>query len=107
MPGVRRAVLAAAVLAAAVGLLAGATGLDADILIAVPALAVALPLLSGRYVGEHRLARLARRPPRVRLRPAPVPMPPRPRRCAGPRGGLLIATARARRGPPPALVGAR
>ena len=34
-------------------------GVHGDVLLALPALLFALPLLAGRYVGEERLARLA------------------------------------------------
>ena len=48
-------------LAAAALLLASLTlvGVHSDVLLVVPALALALPLLAGRYVGEEQLARLA------------------------------------------------
>ncbi|WP_320669325.1 hypothetical protein [Patulibacter defluvii] len=69
-----------------------------------PAVALFALLLSGHYVGEDRIARLARawRARRVRparsLRVAPV----RPRGRV-PRGGRLIAAALAVRPPPAAL----
>jgi hypothetical protein len=67
-------------------------------------LVLALPLLGGRYVGEERLVRLARRAPvrRPRPRSAAPPVGHRAVRRAAPRGGLLIAASMAVR-PPPAL----
>jgi hypothetical protein len=95
---------AAVVLALAVGHVA--SGVGADALIAVPALLLLVPLVAGRYVGAERLVRLVRRSPRPRYgRARPVLRRP-PVRRAGPRGGLLIAVALARRGPP-ASAGAR
>lgn len=74
----------------------------AEVLLASPALVLALPLLAGRYVGEERIARLAarmtvavRRPLRrlsARLARAP--------RALTPRGGRLLASSLAERGPP-------
>jgi hypothetical protein len=77
-----------------------ATGLNADILLAAPALILLLPLLAGRYVGEESLARLGayfatRRRPRAVLAVQPLRGP---RVIA--RGGRLIAEALAERGPP-------
>ncbi len=96
-------------LAALTLLLASLTlaGVHSDVLLAVPALALALPLLAGRYVGEERLARLAATSVVVRRRAAPVLAPtggcPRHRL---PRGGRLIAFSLAVRPPPapPALT---
>jgi hypothetical protein len=91
--------LAAAVLAAALG--HGAMAVDADVLIAAPALLLLLPLAAGRYVGAERLVRLARRLPRaVRRRVARPALRRRLALRAQPRGGLLIAVSLARRGPP-------
>jgi hypothetical protein len=79
-------------------------GLDPNLLLAVPALVMFLPLLAGRYVGEDGLARLAarwraRRPRALascgRALRAPVVLP---------RGGRLIAAALAQRGPPASLL---
>jgi hypothetical protein len=90
---------AIAALAVAVGLLWA--GVQADALIGVPALLLLLPLAAGRYVGAERLARLVRRLPRPRRRAAePRPGPRRPARRPAARGGLLIAVALGRRGPP-------
>jgi hypothetical protein len=76
-------------------------GVHSDVLLALPALLVALPLIAGRYVGEDRLAKLAaafvagRRRPATSLvaaaRRSPLPVP---------RGGRLIAASLAVRPPP-------
>lgn len=79
-------------------------GVHGDVLLAMPALLFALPLLAGRYVGEARLARLAaafvaaRRRPAGSLRPAARRSP-----VAVPRGGRLIAASLAVRPPPAPL----
>jgi len=76
-------------------------GVGSDVLLAVPALALALPLLAGRYVGEEQLARLGAAfvAPRRRPSPALVPVARRaPRRL--PRGGRLLAASLAVRPPP-------
>jgi hypothetical protein len=72
-------------------------GLDTGMLFLAPAFVLALALLAGRYPGERLLTRLVprrRRAPRplAGARPAPAPVPPR--------GGLLLACALAKRGPP-------
>jgi hypothetical protein len=90
-------------------LLVSITGIDADVLLATPALMLLLPLLAGRYVGEEGIARLGARlaTPARRLTPAVLAAPRRAPRAL-PRGGRLIADSLARRGPPvPALVIAR
>ena len=81
-------------------------GVHSDVLLAVPVLLFALPLLAGRYVGEERLARLAaafvtarRRAARARCR-----RPRAARRVAVPRGGRLIAASLAVRPPPAAAA---
>jgi hypothetical protein len=98
------ALLALAALATALALVQGVTGVGADVLIAAPGLLLLLPLAAGRYVGEERLARLARptAPPRRGHRTTPGAG--RRARRAVPRGGLLIAVALARRGPPGNLL---
>jgi hypothetical protein len=78
----------------------------AEVLLASPALVLALPLFAGRYVGEERIARLAARfvvrvrraAPRLtaRLPRAPLALPPR--------GGRLLACSLAERGPPAVLA---
>jgi hypothetical protein len=76
------------------------TGFHAGLLYLAPALALALPLLLGRYVGEEQLVDLAARPP--------APARRRALRLAGPRsyarvmqrGGRLVASGMAKRPPP-------
>jgi hypothetical protein len=100
------------VLFAALALLSGAWlaahavgGLDVGLLHLLPAIAILLPLLAGRYLGADALVAIARRRhgrPRPRRIAARLP---RPRRAV-PRGGRLIAASLAERGPP-ALLPAR
>jgi hypothetical protein len=79
-------------------------GVHSDVLLALPALLFALPLLAGRYVGEDRLARLAAAFVATSRRPASsVPTTARRSPLAVPRGGRLIAASLAVR-PPPAAV---
>lgn len=76
-----------------------ATG--AEVLLASPALVLALPLLAGRYVGEDALVRLAARGV-ARSRPArrlSARLDRAPRALA-PRGARLLAFSLAERGPP-------
>ena len=78
----------------------------AEVLLASPALVLALPLLAGRYVGENRIAQLAKRfVARVR-RAAPrlSARIPRAPRALLPRGGSLLACSLAERGPPVVLA---
>jgi hypothetical protein len=78
----------------------------AEVLLASPALVLALPLLAGRYVGEERIARLAARfVERVR-RAAPrlIARLSRAPRALVPRGGRLLACSLAERGPPVTLA---
>jgi hypothetical protein len=78
----------------------------AEVLLASPALVLALPLLAGRYVGENRIARLAARlvaPVRRALRRLTARLPRAPRALL-PRGGRLLACSLAERGPPVALA---
>jgi hypothetical protein len=75
----------------------------AEVLLASPALVLALPLLAGRYVGERRIARLAARlvaPVRRAARAISARLPRAPRALL-PRGGRLLAASLAERGPPP------
>jgi hypothetical protein len=78
----------------------------AEVLLASPALVLALPLLAGRYVGEERIARLAARfvvdggRPARRLS-ARLPRAPR---ALLPRGGRLLGFSLAERGPPAVLA---
>ena len=83
-----------------------ATG--AELLLASPALVLALPLLAGRYVGERTIAPLASRVvTRVRrVTRASSACLLRAPRVVLPRGGRLIAASLAERGPP-ALRAAR
>jgi hypothetical protein len=76
-------------------------GVHGDVLLALPALLLLLPLLAGRYVGEDRLARLAASfvPPRRRAG-TPLAMRVRRARRTLPRGGRLIAASLAVRPPP-------
>jgi hypothetical protein len=78
-------------------------GVHSDVLLALPALLLSLPLLAGRYVGEERLARLAAAfvSPR-RRRNAQLTTCVRAGRRPLPRGGRLIAASLAVR-PPPVL----
>jgi hypothetical protein len=96
--------LGLAALATAVAAVQHLTGLGADVLIAAPGLLLLLPLIAGRYVGEDGLVRIARAaaPPLRGAGPARVPL--RGRRAVVPSGGLLIALALGRRGPPPVLA---
>lgn len=79
-----------------------ALGAPVDLLLAAPVLLLALPLLSGGYVGEELLQRFARSGasgrPRRRARAAGLPA--RPARTLVPRGGALIAASLAVRPPP-------
>ena len=73
-------------------------------LLALPALLLALPLMAGRYVGEERLARLAAAFVPRRPRAASSLRPPARRSSQPlPRGGRLIAASLAVRPPPAAL----
>jgi hypothetical protein len=100
----RYVLLALATLSLLLAVLQSATGVSPDVLLAVPALLLLLPLLAGRYLGEDRLARLAGRwlAPRRRS-PASLGARRRTSRVL-PRGGRLIAAALAERGPPPAAA---
>jgi hypothetical protein len=101
-----RALLGLAALAAAIAGVQLATGVTPDVLIAAPGLLLLLPLAVGRYVGEDGLVRFGHETP---FRPRVGGRPPAMRRGRAPgvpRGGLLIALALARRGPP-ARVAAR
>jgi hypothetical protein len=99
----RRRDLRPLLVVAVIGVLAataGTLGLDAGWLHLAPVLVLLLPLLAGRYVGEERLVCLtgafaARRGHPAQRRVAPL----RPRAFV-PRGGLLLASALAERGPP-------
>jgi hypothetical protein len=83
----------------------GVTGSTDALLFMAPALLIVVPLLSGRYVGEELIARLARRP-RRKARPARASawsLPPMPAfRPAG--RDRLIASGLAKRPPPASLL---
>jgi hypothetical protein len=101
----QRLLLGLAALTVVFALVQSVTGLNADVLLAAPALIILLPLLAGRYVGEDGIARLsgallpARRRPVV-ARSASARRAPR----VLARGGRLIAVALAHRGPPAAQL---
>jgi hypothetical protein len=82
-------------------LVQAATG--AEVLLASPALVLALPLLAGRYVGERGIARLASRlvvRARRAVRALSARLSRRAPRVLLPRGGRLLAASLAERGPP-------
>jgi hypothetical protein len=106
---VRRALLSVVVASLALvawSLLHGCHGPLEGLVMLAPALAFALPLLAGRYLGERTIDR-------VRTARVAAPAPRRDRRAAAlrrrptlalvPRGGLLLASSLATR-PPPALT---
>jgi hypothetical protein len=106
MPARDRRSLALLALAATVALAVLVQLAGAEALLAAPFLALLVPLLAGRYVGEGHIARLAaaraaRTHPSRRSRRAPVAG--RAARALLPRGGRLIATSLAVRPPPAAL----
>jgi hypothetical protein len=92
---------ALAAVAVLVALVQSTTGAGGDLLLGAPVLVLLLALLTGRYLGEERIARLASRLMAPRRRRAHVPTAPL-RRAAKhtPRGGRLLAAALAERGPP-------
>lgn len=83
-------------------------GLDVAVLFLSPAIVLLASLLTGHYVGEERLARLAAamRPGRRRRGRAARPASPPSPRALMPRGGRLVATSLAVR-PPPRLLAVR
>jgi hypothetical protein len=85
-----------------VGLVLAQAITGAQVMMASPALVLALPLLAGRYVGEERLSRLAERlrAPVVRAARTMRDQLPRAPRADVPRGGRLLAACMAERGPP-------
>lgn len=83
-------------------------GMETGVLFLSPAIVLLASLLTGRYVGEERLYRLAAavRPARPRRpRAARFALPGR-RQGLMPRGGRLVATSLAVR-PPPAVAAVR
>jgi hypothetical protein len=103
---VRIALLAVAVAGFPAALLV--PGMETGVLFLSPAIVLLASLLTGHYVGEESLARLAtalrqRRPKRARATRNPLPRRPR---AVMPRGGRLVATSLAVR-PPPLLAATR
>lgn len=98
---------AVALLGVVLACLETAGGVPGSLLHLAPLLVLVLPLLAGRYVGEERLAALAAVVRRRRTRPV-VRRARSTRRSDAlvARGGLLLACALGRRGPP-ALIAAR
>jgi hypothetical protein len=97
-----RPLLAVALLGVVVAAAESVTGLDTGLLLLSPALVLLLPLLAGRYLGEETLERLAARvaAPRRRRTPTAARLPRRRLRATLVRGGRLLASALAERGPP-------
>jgi hypothetical protein len=79
-------------------------GLDTGILFLAPAFLLLLPLLGGRYPGERLLTAFI---PRARRAPRALASPRRAPATRSPRGGLLVACALAKRGPPVAAPAVR
>jgi hypothetical protein len=100
----QRILLGLALLAVAFAATQSLTGLNPDVLLAVPVLLLVLPLAAGRYVGEDGLVRLAtrRQAPARRVVSSVRPLLRAPRVMA--RGGRLIAVALAERAPPALLL---
>jgi hypothetical protein len=100
----QRILFALAVLSMAIVVVHSMLGLHPDLLLAVPALVLFLPLACGRYVGEDGIARLVaiRRTPIVRAIARHTRALRAPRIL--PRGGRLIAASLAERGPPALLL---
>lgn len=90
-----------AVLSGALLLAFAAGAVGGVVLFAAPVALLAVPLLSGRYVGEESIQRLAARQGHRARRSVRSATPARrgPAR-AFPRGGLLVAASLAERGPP-------
>jgi uncharacterized membrane protein len=106
MPARDQRFLLGAALATSAALLLAALAGHAELLAyAGPLLALAVPLLAGRYVGEERLRgmRGGLRAAKRRLPPAAHPAHRRPA-ALRPRGGRLIAQSLAKRPPPPAAA---
>lgn len=109
----QRLTLGLAVLAIVLGVAALTLGLGAllgdgvtELVVLAPLLALALPLLLGRYVGEDLIAQLAARPRRATRRSAVGAVDPNP---SAPlvllaRGGALLAARLAVRPPPARAV---
>jgi hypothetical protein len=99
----RARILALAAALAAFGVALLVPGLEAGVLFLSPAVVLLASLMTGRYVGEERLHRLARafRPRRTRPRRTVAAARGPRRRALMPRGGSLVATSLAVRPPPP------
>jgi len=100
-----RLVLALAAASMAWIVVQGVAGLGDGFVMLAPALALALPLLAGRYLGEEAIERvLVALAARTASRGRPCQIAPRhPRVPLLPRGGRLIAASLATRPPPAAL----
>lgn len=99
--------LALGVFAVGLALAQQVTGIDTAMLAMSPAIALFLPLLSGRYVGEETLHRLKaafvpRRPRAVSALLARLPRRPRTAASTAP---ARFAPAVSRRGPPRGALG--
>jgi hypothetical protein len=102
MTRTRRApILVLAIAVAAFPVVLVLPGLETGVLFLSPAIVLLASLLTGRYIGEERLARLAAAFVAPRRRPART-LRARARRCPRslPRGGRLIAASLAVRPPP-------
>jgi hypothetical protein len=74
-------------------------------LVLAPALVLLVPLLSGRYVGERAIERLATRfAPAPKRRRATAPLAARPTAVVAVRPWRLLAAQVSRRGPPQFLL---
>jgi len=75
------------------------------LLFLAPALLIAIPLVSGRYIGEALIERLVRVRPRApRPRSVRTPLTRRPPATWLPRGARLVAFSLAKRPPPAHLL---
>lgn len=86
------------------GLLDASLGLSLGVAHLAPFLLMLVPLLSGRYVGERRLARLVGVLSQPRCHPRSSSLPPRARVVWMPRGSGLLGRSLAVRPPPAALA---
>lgn len=97
-----RLMAALGVIAVAVAATQTVAGLDTGMLLLMPALVLALPLLTGRYLGEDTLAgwKAAFVPRRRRAAVVLAARLPHGTTVRAPHGGALLAAGLARRGPP-------
>lgn len=103
MTGRNRTVALGFAFASTLLLLAQASGIMGDTLLAFgPLLLVLVPLLAGRFVGEDRIVRIIKRIHAARRRRVAPQVPPLGFSSfrARPRGGRLIALSLATRPPP-------